>query len=90
MISTKTDTNTNVSGGNTCRRINLSFKDNYRDNSLFSIVKSKNDKSAFVKDCIEFYINNHDKPFIQNNDTIDDVNINNKKEKKRKIQFKSE
>ena len=44
----------------TCsRRINVSFKNNERDEKLLKYIKSKNDKSNFIKDCIEFYINNN-------------------------------
>lgn len=44
---------------NDSRRINVSFKNNERDDKLLKFVRSKNDKSNFIKDCIEFYLNNH-------------------------------
>ena len=40
-------------------RINVSFKNNERDKRLFEVISSKNDKSAFIKDCIEFYLSNN-------------------------------
>ena len=42
------------------KRINVSFKNNERDEKLFNYVMSKTDKSNFIKDCIEFYLNNID------------------------------
>lgn len=44
---------------NSCRRVNVSFKNNQRDDELLKLVKSKNDKSNFIKECIEFYISNN-------------------------------
>lgn len=41
------------------RRIQVSFKKNSRDSELLDLINSKNDKSNFIKDCIEFYINNN-------------------------------
>ena len=41
------------------KRINVSFKHNERDQRLYQYVQSKNDKSNFIKDCIEFYLNNN-------------------------------
>lgn len=35
-------------------RIHVSFKKNKRDMYLYNEVQSKNDKSDFIKDCIEF------------------------------------
>lgn len=62
---------------NDCRRVNVSFKNNERDNMLLTYVKSKNDKSNFIKDCIEFYINNNS---VKNC-------VNNQAKTKRKIKF---
>lgn len=39
-------------------RINVSFKQNERDQNLLAVINSKNDKSAFIKECIEFYLIN--------------------------------
>lgn len=62
----------------TCsRRINVSFKNNERDEKLLKYIKSKNDKSNFIKDCIEFYINNN----LVNNC------VNNQVKTKRKVKF---
>lgn len=54
-------------------RINVSFKQNERDQRLLSVIKNKNDKSAFIKDCIEFYLNNN--------------SVNNSVKTKRKVKF---
>ncbi|MEG0181642.1 MAG: hypothetical protein RR657_07085 [Peptostreptococcaceae bacterium] len=44
-------------------RIQVSFKDNVRENMLYKEVKKAYDKSAFVKECIAFYLANKDKNF---------------------------
>ena len=62
---------------NDCRRVNVSFKNNERDNMLLTYVKSKNDKSNFIKDCIEFYINNN---------SVNNC-VNNQVKTKRKVTF---
>ena len=36
-------------------RITLSFKQTSRDIKLFNIVDGKEEKSDYIKDCIEFY-----------------------------------
>lgn len=36
----------------------LSFKENDRDKTLYHTVCGKSDRSAFIKDAIEFYIDN--------------------------------
>ena len=54
-------------------RVNVSFKNNNRDKNLEKIVKSAHDKSAFVKDCIEFYLEYRDKDF--NNPKEEKTNI---------------
>lgn len=62
----------------TCsRRINVSFKNNERDEKLLKYIKSKNDKSNFIKDCIEFYINNN---------SVNNC-VNNQVKTKRKVKF---
>lgn len=62
----------------TCsRRINVSFKNNERDEKLLNYIKSKNDKSNFIKDCIEFYINNN---------SVNNC-VNNQVKTKRKVKF---
>lgn len=59
------------------RRINVSFKNNERDEKLLNYIKSKNDKSNFIKDCIEFYINNN---------SVNNC-VNNQVKTKRKVKF---
>ena len=60
-----------------CRRINVSFKNNERDEKLLNYVRSKNDKSNFIKDCIEFYLNNN---------SVENC-INKEVKTKRKVKF---
>lgn len=50
-------------------RINVSFKNNERDKKLKDVVDLAHDKSAFIKDCIEFYLAHKDVTF--NNSTKD-------------------
>ncbi|MBQ8997738.1 MAG: hypothetical protein IJ086_03465 [Clostridium sp.] len=61
-----------------CSRINVSFKHNERDQNLFTIINSKNDKSAFIKECVEFYLNSIKSTDITKSET---------KTTKRKVQF---
>lgn len=44
-------------------RITLSFKQTTRDLRLYTLVNSKEEKSDFIKDCIDFYEKN--KPIIE-------------------------
>ena len=39
----------------------ISFKDNEREDRLYNAVVNSYNKSAFVKECIEFYLNNKHK-----------------------------
>ena len=41
----------------------ISFKDNEREDRLYNAVVNSYNKSAFVKECIEFYLNNKNKQF---------------------------
>ena len=41
----------------------ISFKDNEREERLYNAVTSSYNKSAFVKECIEFYLDNKNKQF---------------------------
>ena len=41
----------------------ISFKDNEREERLYNAVINSYNKSAFVKDCIEFYLDNKNKQF---------------------------
>lgn len=53
-------------------RIQVSFKDNARENRLYTEVKKAYDKSAFVKECIAFYLANKDKNFdLETKESID-------------------
>ena len=63
-------------------RVNVSFKNNERDQNLLSIINSKNDKSAFIKECIEFYLNNNRVINSTNNQVNNSVKTN-----KRKVRF---
>lgn len=39
------------------KKINVSFKENDRDITLYLECSSRGDKSNFIKDCVEFYVN---------------------------------
>jgi hypothetical protein len=52
------------------KRIAISFKENKRDEKLLSIVKSKHDQSAYIKDAIEAF-EAKNKPAAQYNDDDD-------------------
>ena len=41
----------------------ISFKDNEREDRLYNAVVNSYNKSAFVKECIEFYLDNKNKQF---------------------------
>ena len=41
-------------------RIQVSFKNNDNENKLYEEVMKAYDKSAFIKDCIRFYLDNKD------------------------------
>ncbi len=41
----------------------ISFKDNEREERLYNAVTNSYNKSAFVKECIEFYLDNKNKQF---------------------------
>ena len=41
-------------------RIQVSFKNNDNENKLYQEVMKAYDKSAFVKECIRFYLDNKD------------------------------
>lgn len=49
-------------------KIGISFKDNLRDKNLYLEVMKQNDKSAFIKNCIEFYL--EEKKKIENKQSI--------------------
>ena len=60
-----------------CNRVNVSFKQNQRDQALLSVVNSSNNKSEFIKCCIESYVNN----------TNNTNNSNINKKTKRKVTY---
>lgn len=39
----------------------ISFKDNEREKILYDAVANSYNKSAFIKECIKFYLDNKDK-----------------------------
>ena len=41
-------------------RIQVSFKNNDNENKLYEEVMKAYDKSAFIKECIRFYLDNKD------------------------------
>ena len=43
--------------------VQISFKDNEREDRLYNAVVNSYNKSAFVKECIEYYLNNKNKQF---------------------------
>jgi hypothetical protein len=43
------------------RKINISFKENERDMRLLARIIGEGDKSNFVKDCIQYWIDNNKK-----------------------------
>lgn len=45
------------------KRINISFKETERDTKLLLEVLNKHDRSAFIKECIEFYLKYKDKVY---------------------------
>ena len=46
-------------------RIQLSFKNNNEELSLYNEVNKAYDKSAFIKECIKFYLDNKNKRTTQ-------------------------
>ena len=38
--------------------VQISFKDNEKEERLYNAVLNSYNKSAFIKECIEFYLNN--------------------------------
>lgn len=55
-------------------RINVSFKNNDRDRNLESIVRTAHDQSAFVKECIEFYLENKNNSYTTKDDISENAN----------------
>lgn len=44
------------------RVVTISFKEDDRDMKLFAEIKSKRDKSNFVKEAVEFFLQNKNNP----------------------------
>ena len=42
-------------------RINLSFKNTTRDIKLYTVINSKEEKSDFIKSCVEYYLKSLEK-----------------------------
>lgn len=42
------------------RKIPLSFKDTTRDSWLYNVINKQGDKSNFIKDAVEFYLNQNE------------------------------
>lgn len=42
------------------RKIPLSFKDTTRDSWLYDVINKQGDKSNFIKDAVEFYLNQNE------------------------------
>lgn len=55
-------------------RINLTFKNNIREIELYDIINSKINKSAFIKECIEFYLK-HNPNELETSTIINNKNI---------------
>ena len=53
-------------------RLQLSFKNNNEELSLYNEVNKAYDKSAFIKECIKFYLDNKNKTT-----TKEDPQVNN-------------
>lgn len=51
-------------------RINITFKHNVREIRLFDAVQNSINKSAFIKECIEYYLDNYNKSEVVVNKEI--------------------
>lgn len=58
------------------QKMALSFKNNERDLQLYEIIKKQRDKSNFIKDAIEFYVNYINKGKIEENSIYTNTNSN--------------
>lgn len=61
------------------KRLPISFKENERDTKLLLEINSHSDKSAYVKDAVEFYIINTKKavPIQYTHAEVSDIDENN-------------
>ena len=54
-------------------RLQLSFKNNNEELSLYNEVNKAYDKSAFIKECIKFYLDNKNKTTKENPQVTNDI-----------------
>ena len=55
-------------------RIQVSFKNNDTENKLYQEVMKAYDKSAFIKECIRFYLDNKDVKLPTREERINETN----------------
>ena len=55
-------------------RIQVSFKNNDNENKLYEEVMKAYDKSAFIKECIRFYLDNKDMKFPTKEESKNETN----------------
>ena len=55
-------------------RIQVSFKNNDNENKLYQEVMKAYDKSAFIKECIRFYLDNKDMKFPTKEESKNETN----------------
>ena len=54
-------------------RLQLSFKNNNEELSLYNEVNKAYDKSAFIKECIKFYLDNKNKTTKEDPQVTNDI-----------------
>lgn len=61
------------------KRIPVSFKENERDTKLLLEINTHSDKSAFIKDAVQFYMIHAQKtvPLLQTHSEFPDMDENN-------------
>ena len=55
-------------------RIQVSFKNNDNENKLYQEVMKAYDKSAFIKECIRFYLDNKDVKLLAKEEIRNETN----------------
>lgn len=55
-------------------RIQVSFKNNDTEKKLYQEVIKSYDKSAFIKECIRFYLDNNDKKLLSKENNRSETN----------------
>ena len=55
-------------------RIQVSFKNNDTENKLYQEVMKAYDKSAFIKECIRFYLDNKDVKLLAKEEIRNETN----------------